>query len=139
MRGSNGTARCCETERIAAAYNTRMKWSAIVAISVLGLSGCTPGNRSPDQIRQNTANATAAAARDTKAMAQGIVEGLRAKGPLNINRADKQDLEKLPGIDQATADAIIAGRPYKNSVELRRRHILSRTEYDRIASRIEAR
>ena len=116
-----------------------MKWTAIAAVSLLGLAGCSPASRSPDQIRQNTAKATAAAARDTKAVAQGIVEGLRARGPLNINRASQQELEKLPGIGDAAASRIIAGRPYKSSIELRRRHILSRAAYDRIASRIEAR
>ncbi len=58
---------------------------------------------------------------------------------MNINRASKQDLETLPGIDDAAADRIIAGRPYKDSVELRTRHVISRTEYNRIATRIEAR
>lgn len=108
-------------------------------VGVLALAGCSPASRSPDAIRQNTANATAAVARNTKAVAQGIVEGLRAKGPININRATKENLETLPGIDSAVADRIIAGRPYKDSIELSRRHIISKAEYDRIADKIEAR
>jgi DNA uptake protein ComE-like DNA-binding protein len=103
------------------------------------LSGCAPSGPSPDQIRQQTASATAAAARDTKAVAQGIVQGLRTKGPLNINKASKEQLETLPGIDGAAADRIVAGRPYKNSEELTRRHIVSRAEYHQIATKIEAR
>ncbi|HWF67748.1 MAG TPA: helix-hairpin-helix domain-containing protein [Acidobacteriaceae bacterium] len=85
------------------------------------------------------ANATAAAARDTKAVAQGIVQGLKTKRPLNINRATTTQLETLPGIDSASADRIVAGRPYKNSAELFRRRIISKAEYDRIANKIEAR
>jgi DNA uptake protein ComE-like DNA-binding protein len=113
-----------------------MKWTGIATLALIPLIGCT-SNPSPDQIRQNTAKATAAAARDTKAIAKGIVEGLRAKGPLNINRATKEQLETLPGIDAAAADRIIAGRPYKTSMELERRHVISRAEYRRIAGKIE--
>jgi len=116
-----------------------MKWIVIATLGLITLCGCASSSPSPDQIRQDTANATAAAARDTKAVAQGIVEGLRSKGPLNINRATKEQLETLPGIDGVTADRIIAGRPYKESEELLRRHIISRAEYRKIATRIEAR
>ncbi len=115
----------------------RMKWIVAVLFGLVGLSGCTAPNPSFAQIRQDTANATAAAARDSKAVAQGIVEGLRSKGPLNIDRASKSDLETLPGIDSAAADRIVAGRPYDDSAQLLRRHIVTRAEYDRIASRIE--
>ena len=114
-----------------------MKWTALATIGLLTLCGCSPASRSPDAIRHDTANATAAAARDTKAVAQGIFDGLKAKGPLNINRATKQQLETLPGIDSAAADRIISGRPYKNSAELTRRHLISRKEYNQIATRIE--
>ncbi|HET9087816.1 MAG TPA: helix-hairpin-helix domain-containing protein [Acidobacteriaceae bacterium] len=107
-------------------------------VGLLGLLGCTPQSPSPDQIRQNTANATATAARDAKAMAQGVFDGLKKKGPMNINRASAADLETLPGIDHAAADRIIAGRPYKNSIELERRKIISKAEYNKIANQIEA-
>jgi DNA uptake protein ComE-like DNA-binding protein len=116
-----------------------MKWIVIATVGFITLAGCAPSSPSPDQIRQKTANATAAAARDTKAVAQGIVDGLRTKGPLNINRATKEQLETLPGIDGVTADKIIAGKPYKNSDELLHRHIVSRTEYRKIATKIKTR
>ncbi len=114
-----------------------MKWIAITVIGLLGLSGCYSSNPSPDTIRRDTAKATAQAARDTKAVAQGVFDGLKTKGPLNINRATKTELEALPGIDSAAADRIISNRPYKDSDELHRRHIITKEEYDRIASRIE--
>jgi|GEM_PF-5776863 len=116
-----------------------MKYMTIAAAAaLLALCGCSPTSRSPDAIRQNTANATAAATRDAKAAAQGIFEGLRAKGPLNINRATKEQLESLPGIGSRSTDRIIAGRPYKDSAELVQRHILTKREYNRIATRIKA-
>lgn len=116
-----------------------MRTNARALLAVLLLTGCTNASRSPDAIRQDTASATAAAARDAKAVAQGVVEGLKTKGPLNINRASQTDLANLPGIDDATAQRIVAGRPYQNSAELLRRRIISKPEYDRIANQIEAR
>jgi DNA uptake protein ComE-like DNA-binding protein len=116
-----------------------MKWIVVATIGLLTVCGCAPSGPSPDQIRHDTATATAAAARATKAIAQGIVEGLKTKGPLNINRASKEQLETLPGIDGAAADRIIAGRPYQNSEELPRRHIISRAQYHQIATKIESR
>src|SRR5262245_16557202 len=37
---------------------------------------------------------------------------------VNLNTATKEDLMKLPGIDDATADKIIAARPFTSSQEL---------------------
>jgi DNA uptake protein ComE-like DNA-binding protein len=116
-----------------------MKWIVVATLGLITLCGCAPSSPSPDQIRQQTATATAAAARDTKAIAQGIVEGLKTKGPLNINHATKDQLETLPGIDGVAADRIIAGRPYQDSEELERRHVISRAEYHQIATKIETR
>lgn len=107
--------------------------------ALLAVIGCSPASRSPDTIRQTTAAATAAAVRDSKAVAKGVFEGLREKGPVNINKASEGDLEALPGIDPGTARRIIAGRPYDSSVQLLHRHILTRTQYDHIASKVVAR
>ena len=38
---------------------------------------------------------------------------------ININSASKTDLEALPGVGPATADAIIAARPFKSVAELK--------------------
>ena len=116
-----------------------MRWIAIAITGLVGISGCSTASPSPDAIRQDTANATATAARDAKAVAQGVFEGLKTKGPLNINRATEEDLKTLPGMDTAIAGKIVAGRPYASSAELVRRHIVSKAEYDRIADKIEAR
>ncbi|MBV8819658.1 MAG: helix-hairpin-helix domain-containing protein [Acidobacteriaceae bacterium] len=108
------------------------------ALAVLATAGCTRESRSPDSIREHTADATAAAARDGKAVVKGVFEGLSRKGPVNINKAPKEQLLTLPGITAAQADAIIAGRPYDNAGQLMHRRILPKKEYDRIADRIIA-
>jgi competence protein ComEA len=121
-------------------YNRGMKSTAFATLGllgVIGLSGCTPKSPTPDQIREQTANATAGAVRDGKAMVQGVFDGLKRKGPVNINTASAADLETLAGIDHAAAARIIAGRPYKNSIELEKRKIVTKAEYDKIYNQIK--
>lgn len=117
----------------------RVKTSALALLVALVLAGCTAHDRSPDAIRQQTAHATSAAARDAKAVVQGVVEGVKQGRTVNINRAPAGDLESLPGIDEGAAHRIIAHRPYGDSDELVKRHILSHEEYDRISGKIATR
>jgi DNA uptake protein ComE-like DNA-binding protein len=110
-----------------------------LTFALLASIGCSPEQRSPDNIRHDTAKATAEAARDAKAVVQGVVDGLKTKGAVNINKADADQLQSLPGISEVEARHIIAGRPYENSDELVKRHIVSKAEYDRIATQVVAR
>ncbi len=111
----------------------------VIALALVSMAGCTRESRSPDAIRNDTANATAAATRDAKAVAEGVVDGLRRKGPVNINKASSEQLQSLPGITPEAADRIVADRPYENGAELWHRRIVSRAEYDKIADKIVAR
>jgi DNA uptake protein ComE-like DNA-binding protein len=104
----------------------------------MALIGCSEESRSPDAIRKDTANVTSAATRDAKAVALGVVDGLRQKGTVNINKADRRDLETLPGITPREADLIIAHRPYERVEDLLRRHLIPKAEYDRIVNRTTA-
>jgi competence protein ComEA len=45
--------------------------------------------------------------------------------PVDINSATKEELKKLPGIGDADADKIIAGRPYLTKAHLQTRNIVS--------------
>jgi competence protein ComEA len=116
-----------------------MKWTAIAGMVLLALTACTPQQRSPDQIRKDTANATSQATRDAKAVAQGVVDGLRHGGTVNINKASEKELETLPGITEAAARRIVEHRPYESSNELEKRHVISKAEYNRIAEKIVTR
>ena len=115
-----------------------MKCTCFLALALLSLTACTPQQQNPDEIRKRTADATATAAKDAKAVAQGVVEGLKQKGPVNINKASDSDLKTLPGIDQDGAQRIIEGRPYDDSSDLVKKHIVSKAEYGRIADKITA-
>jgi DNA uptake protein ComE-like DNA-binding protein len=115
-----------------------MKWILAVSLALFAVTGCTTQQRSPDQIRKETADATATAAKDAKAVAQGVADGLKQKGPVNVNRASSDDLKKLPGIDEAAAQRIIDNRPYDNTADMLKKHVISKTEYDRIADKVTA-
>jgi len=97
-------------------------------------TACT--NENPDQIRQKTAEETAAVKRDTKAVAQGLKEGLSNKRSVDLNKGSKDDLTSLPGITAQKADRIVAERPYANSHQLVTRHILSEDEYAQVQDRV---
>jgi DNA uptake protein ComE-like DNA-binding protein len=122
--------------RIQAVMRTTL---ALLTLSTIALTGCTAHDRSPDEIREQTARATSTAARDAKAAAQGVVQGLKDQRTININKASADDLRNLPGIDDAAANRIIDHRPYSDSEDLVKRHVITRAEYDRIAGKIEAR
>ncbi len=105
-----------------------------VLTSCLALAGCP--NQSPDQLRQKTAEETATIKRDSKAIAEGVKDGLSSKRSVDLNRASKHDLASLPGIDARQADRIIAERPYANTHQLVTRRILSEDEYGKIQDRV---
>jgi DNA uptake protein ComE-like DNA-binding protein len=107
---------------------------AAALFGVMLLSGCYSNNT--DALREHTADATAAAKRDAGAIAAGVIEGLARKGPIDINRASSKDLQKLPGITSDAASAIIAGRPYDDTSQLVRKHIISRPQYNWIRAQI---
>ncbi len=99
-------------------------------------TGCSPQEKSPEQIRRDTANATAKLKRDSVAVAQGIKEGLSNKRVLDLNTASKADLASLPGLNDATAERIIAARPFDNKDQLVTKKVLSQAQYDQIADRV---
>lgn len=49
---------------------------------------------------------------------------------VDINSAGKSELKTLPGISDADADKIIAGRPYFSKAHLTTRNIISRPVYE---------
>jgi len=58
---------------------------------------------------------------------------------VDINSASKAELKKLPGIGDAEADKIVAGRPYGSKAHLVTRNIIPRGKYENLKRLVIAR
>jgi DNA uptake protein ComE-like DNA-binding protein len=110
---------------------------AVVALSFAVIIACTTSDN-PDQIRQRTAEATATMKRDTKAVVEGVKEGLGSPKTINLNKASREDLLSLPSVTERQADRIIADRPFAEAHDLVKRRVLSEAEYAKIRDRVTA-
>ncbi len=113
----------------------------------LCLTACTQQNRETD-IRQQSADATRQLkkgaqelARDTKAAAQGVRDGLEPdrQHPVDINSASEPSLAMLPGVSLVKAHEIVKGRPYTSTRSLVTKGVLTPEQYSQIADRMVAR
>jgi DNA uptake protein ComE-like DNA-binding protein len=59
--------------------------------------------------------------------------------PVDINSASREELKKLPGIGNAEADRIVAGRPYLSKAHLQTRNVVSPLVYQGLRDRVVAR
>ncbi len=120
----------------------RIWMAALLAAAglILILTGCFSCSvkQNPQQLKEKTAETTAALKSDAKAVASGVREGWSRDKPLDVNHATKEQLEGLPGISAAAADRIIANRPYAKPDDLLSRGILARREYERISDQLTA-
>ena len=108
-----------------------------IVFLIATLVGCTQQQSSQD-LKEQTAQATADVKRDAKAVAAGISEGWSRDKQLDLNTATRDQLLSLPGVTAEEADRVISGRPYSEAGDVVTRRIMPKTEYDKIADRITA-
>jgi competence protein ComEA len=59
-----------------------------------------------------------------------------SKPKTDLNTASKEDLMKLPGVDEALADKIVAARPFKSRTELESKNIVTKEQYSKLSAMV---
>lgn len=67
-----------------------------------------------------------------------LVKNHLASGPVDLNSANREQLESLPGIGPETAKAIIAGRPYASVDDLDKVKGIGPATIEKLRERVEA-
>ncbi len=117
--------------------------TALIAVSLLLSAGLgfaadvkAPAKTAGDAVKADS-KATAAAKDDIKGKAADAK--ISAKTTLvDINTATADGLKAIPGVGDAFAAKIIAGRPYANKTQLKSRKVLPVPLYEQIKDRVIA-
>ena len=81
---------------------------------------------------------TADFALSSAVIAPSVVVAAGTAEPIDLNSATVDQLKALPGIGDAYAKKIVAGRPYKRKDELVQKKIVPQTTYDKFKNQIVA-
>ena len=103
-----------------------IRFALVAAALMLGANTSLAAESNPAAPQE--AGKTGAAAKKAPAKAELV----------DINSASKAELKKLPGVRDAEADKIVAGRPYLSKAHLVTRNIISQEVYDGIRTLIVA-
>ncbi len=96
-----------------------------------------PAQTSPPPDVKNSNSADMMDKMDKKAHAKMMNHGTLAPGEkVSLNSATKEELEKLPGIGPAKADAIIKARPFKSLDDLTKVKGIKKDVYAKIKNNI---
>lgn len=116
---------------------SRIVSSVVVALALLLSASFSAAAESKAGTPAEAKPAAKAKAPEKNAKAKPAKQTAKVK-LVDINSASKAELAKLPGIDDATADKIIAGRPYNSKARLVTKNIISAGTYGNIKQLIIA-
>ncbi len=118
--------------------------TALLSISLLlcAASGFAVDVKTPAADMKSTVKAAGDSAKsDAKASATAGKESATASAKaklIDINTATDAELKAVPGIGDAFAAKIIAGRPYANKTQLKSRKIVPAVLYEQVKDRLIA-
>lgn len=119
---------------------TRIALIALAWCMAAGLAlAAEPQPQKTKESRASEKVKPAASASKVKPAASASKAAAPTVEPVDINSASKEELKKLPGIGDAEADRIIAGRPYLSKAHLQTRNIISPGNYQAIRTLVVAR
>ena len=110
--------------------------ACLITLSILFAAGASLANV---QKTDATAKPVTSSAKAANAGKSGKADKAKAAGKwVDINSASKAELKTLPGIDDALANKIIAGRPYKSKAFLITNKIIPPGAYQAIRDQVIA-
>ena len=112
--------------------------AALIAAALLLSAGTAPAADTKPATGADSKAGSAAKAAATGAKAKPAKPAANVK-PVDINSASKKELMKLPGIKEAEADKIIAGRPYLTKAHLVTHNIIDQGTYEGLKYLVVAR
>jgi competence protein ComEA len=92
----------------------------------------------PAESAMSSQPATTAHTTEAKPASSTSHSSTKSAPKVDLNSATREELIKLPGIGEATADKIIAARPFKSKSELTSKGIVTKKEYEAIAAKVIA-
>ena len=112
--------------------------TAAVLLLSSTVSSALDSRAEPTAEAASKAKVSAKSATPTRSEADTKAKGAAATKLVDINAASSKELKKLPGISDAVAAKIIAGRPYGSKAQLVSRNIIDGAAYENIRQLIIA-